>query len=108
MGGGGSSFSMNSLNGMLDKKAAPESDSIRPWFEIETLSIVLPRRRIATTSQPSRTRPPRRTIASRAASHIMPGPRRGYSNSWMSVLIVRRGVRNIPSSAVFSDRPRMR
>ena len=76
-GGGGESFLTNSVTGMLETKSVPSITSLCPLQETTMLSMRFSFHRILITSLFKRTVPPRLSMRSFTAAHIIPGPRRG-------------------------------
>ena len=96
------------MNWLPAKRSVPPS--ARPASMWRTR---LPSWRMAVTRLPISARPPAATTRSRVSSHIIPGPRRGYRNESIRVLMAwpfarRRGGSTAVSTAVGNDRPLMR
>ena len=88
---------------MLEITCPLSTVSVSPPEVTVALRMRLPSRCSRVTSDFNRIWPPSASICPFIASHIIPGPQRGYKNSSMSVLIVLR-LPSIWSNTVFTDR----
>jgi hypothetical protein len=90
---------MRSRRGRLDKTASTACSVVSPLERTTTLSTRPPECRTPTHLLLSRTSIPRSSTLPRKASHICPGPSRGYRNSSIRVGAWPRRSPITPSSA---------